>query len=52
MRSSNTSLIRYEFLNVLKALSKVSLQSENNYTISEAQQIIKNIENFYFICIL
>jgi len=45
-RHQAISPIRYEYLNILKALTKIILLSKNKEDILEAEQILKNFENF------
>ncbi|CAI6357740.1 unnamed protein product [Macrosiphum euphorbiae] len=46
------SPIRFNFLNVLKALTKIILLSKNKNEISEAKQLVKSLESFSFVLTL
>lgn len=51
-RHQAISPIRYEFLNILKAFTKIILLSKNKDEISEAKQIVKSLESFNFVLTL
>jgi len=51
-RHQAISPIRFNFLNILKALTKIILLSKNKNEISEAKQLVKSLESFSFVLTL